>query len=427
MESVDKYYDTHVKSIFSNIVKLLDEDALRKIVWSETFYLKMCMENQPPSVRDRFRELVTQNRIEIVGGGIVLNDEANPDLEMLVRQLDLGHQYLHENFAIERIKVGWQIDSYGHSAITPSLWSRFGYEYLVINKVNINFKNELKESGNLEFIWRGADLGDDDEIFTHLIYEDHTITDLSDSIHFKNCFIFGQIGDEIVSTCLKKLFDLVKQRAGGYKTDKIMMIVGDDYYFSKQEEGRNLFQKIERLRNYANEKFIDIKIKIATPTEYFEAVKEQKAKYSTYDGDFFPYQTFMGDEPLFWTGYFSTRPALKQLISETHSLVRAAELAKSMIHSETFDSNDSSLALHHNIMTGACKSIVAEEYKSLLLSEQNRANTAIHDVIKSVIKNIDISYDIAVPYKVMILFNPLNWDKVSLVVFESENYLEIKT
>lgn len=71
---------------------------------------------------------------------------------MVTRQLENGHQFLYEEFGIEKVRVGWQIDPFGHSALTPSLWSRFGYEYLVINRIDQEFKDQLISSSDLEFI-----------------------------------------------------------------------------------------------------------------------------------------------------------------------------------------------------------------------------------------------------------------------------------
>ena len=73
--------------------------------------------------------------------------------------LDAGHQFLR-NLGIPEPKVAWQIDPFGHSALTPSLFRKFGYDFLVINRVSDIWKEVLIQDGNLEFVWAGSDLGE---------------------------------------------------------------------------------------------------------------------------------------------------------------------------------------------------------------------------------------------------------------------------
>jgi hypothetical protein len=47
---------------------------------------------------------------------------------------------------------------------------KFGYEALVINRIDENFKKQMQQNGDLEFMWTGADLGVQTPILTHVLY-----------------------------------------------------------------------------------------------------------------------------------------------------------------------------------------------------------------------------------------------------------------
>jgi len=70
-----------------------------------------------------------------------------------------------------------------------------------------------------------------------------------------------------------------------------MMIYGEDFFFKEINEARYNYEKLEMMRDYLEDtKMIKkFKIIIATPSEYFEAIKKTNKKYSVYNGDFFPY------------------------------------------------------------------------------------------------------------------------------------------
>jgi len=60
--------------------------------------------------------------------------------------------------------------------------------------------------------------------------------------------------------------------------------------------------------NYVNNHFPGIKLIYSTPRTYMEAINKLNKKYSVKSDDFFPYAN---DPNSFWTGYFTTRPAIK--------------------------------------------------------------------------------------------------------------------
>lgn len=90
----------------------------------------------------------------ICWGGWSQHDEANPDPIAMINQMSYGHDYLLKNFGITP-KVAWQIDPFGHSSVTPSLFQQMGFEALVINRIHHGLKDFFKGKQTMEFLWRG--------------------------------------------------------------------------------------------------------------------------------------------------------------------------------------------------------------------------------------------------------------------------------
>lgn len=79
------------------------------------------------------------------------------------------------NFGIQP-RVAWQIDPFGHSKITPSIFKMMGYDSLVINRIHHAVKSYLKRKKGMEFIWNGSDIGcnPDCAMFTHVLHHHYS-------------------------------------------------------------------------------------------------------------------------------------------------------------------------------------------------------------------------------------------------------------
>lgn len=156
------------------------KDERRRFVWSETSFFSKWYESLGPTDK-RLRDvhlLVETGRLEFVGGGWVQHDEANPGPEEVVNQIATGHEWLVRHFGERgRPRVGWQIDPFGHSALTPALFSRLGYDAVVINRIHHKAKAELKRTRDMEFVWDVEEAssgsgggGGGEGIFAHVLH-----------------------------------------------------------------------------------------------------------------------------------------------------------------------------------------------------------------------------------------------------------------
>ena len=169
---------------------------------------------------------------------------------------------------------------------------------------------------------------------------------------------------------------------------------------------------IEVLKIHATE----LNIAFATASDYFQAVESENVTFSVYEGDFLPYiSKTIRSRSISWTGFYSSRPSLKSLIYEAHSLVRTAEITTALIFKKQFAANNVSLALHHDAITGTCRSQVEADYKKRLVYDMQASEDKIREAYSSIITCSLKPLMIPSPYKAFVIYNPINWKLEKLV------------
>ncbi|CAG5096373.1 Oidioi.mRNA.OKI2018_I69.XSR.g14587.t1.cds [Oikopleura dioica] len=111
-----------------------------------------------------------------------------------------------------------------------------------------------------------------------------------------------------------------KQRAH-FKGNNIMMTMGSDFQY------RNAFmwyKNLDKLIKYVNAADVGLNLIYSTPSCYMKAKNEELNDLEEVVDDFFPY----ADGPhMFWTGYFTSRAALKRYVRETNVFLATCKLA----------------------------------------------------------------------------------------------------
>ncbi len=130
-----------------SVVRIMDEQPDIKFTCSSAALYRWIDETDPGLFK-RLQELVREQRWEIVGGWEVQSDAIICRPETLVRQAAYGKQYLQDRFGVD-VRIGYCVDSFGHSAGLPGILRNSGMEYYVFTR-----PFALKE---LLFDWRGAD------------------------------------------------------------------------------------------------------------------------------------------------------------------------------------------------------------------------------------------------------------------------------
>ena len=81
------------------------------------------------------RNLVKEGRFEFINGGWVSGDEACPTYEEQIFNMMAGHTFLKRTFGITPKHV-WHPDSFGHSAVTPEIFAKMGFETISFARIN---------------------------------------------------------------------------------------------------------------------------------------------------------------------------------------------------------------------------------------------------------------------------------------------------
>ena len=66
---------------------------------------------------------------------MVSSDEACTDYADIIRNFELGHAFLMEEFGIKP-KIGWQLDPFGHSSANAEIFAELGLEAMVFARIN---------------------------------------------------------------------------------------------------------------------------------------------------------------------------------------------------------------------------------------------------------------------------------------------------
>jgi len=369
MGSNSSIQDASVQYILDSVMYSLAENPDRKFIYVESAFFWRWWNEQTDSKKSQVRDFVSKGQLEFINGGWCMNDEATTYYESIIDQMTLGHRLLREEFGITP-KVAWHIDPFGHSANQASLFSRMGFEGFIFTRIDYQDKQNRINNKNLEFVWRASPtLGSESDLFCHVTSGHYSPPD---DFNFER-------GDDPIQDD-PNLYDMnVQQRcdqfaqemyetATYYQTPEILVLWGDDFQYSNANLN---FKNIDKIIKYINNNYdkYGINAKYSTPSLYLEAVNSYDLEWTVKYDDFFPYAD--GDHS-YWTGYYTSRPALKGYERQMNSLLHSSEklytlapqFAKNASYLNEVEEFGRSIALaqHHDAVAGTEKQHVANDY-----------------------------------------------------------------
>ncbi len=374
-ESFQEYYDQQVHNIIDSMLVALSRSSNRKFVWEETSFLAKWWQNATDDQKHLMRKLIDEERLEMIGGGWVMHDEAVNNAATILNQMALGLKYLNETLSV-RPKYEWHIDPFGHSLMMPELYTALQYDAIVINRIPDHIKQRMRIEQGLEFYWKSSLTNA--TMFTHVL-----------DMHYATPLILGQTIKEkalsLATTCLNRL--------KWYKTDQVLIPFGGDFDFQNATDN---FLKMEELMSYINQHpdIFNLTIQFSTLNDYFSVVmSNDSSSFQTLtDVDFFPYIAcypcfsetcggFIGSvipcgiqtPDAYWSGYYSSKPVQKLLAREQESLLSVLdnlnvvypyyyEDMMSLVQSRKVQS----LLSHHDAITGTSFPPAYDDYNNKL-------------------------------------------------------------
>eukprot|EP00347_Sterkiella_histriomuscorum_P014208 403361757 len=405
LETFENYYVNNVSPILDSLIPTLEDNPEYRFNWAEVGFLQRWWSVQNKATQKRFQKLVQDGKIQFVGGGWVQHDEALVSYSDAIVQLEAGWAFLWDKFGIKP-HVAWQLDPFGYSAITPTLFSEYGFDTLFMTRVGTYVKQDLRDKGHLQFIWEGQ--RPDQKLFVHVNQgELYTVTP---KIHYDQRIIgetchLKDIEEENLECLDFFVQDIVENFMNttdlhSSNEDKIFHIpalFGDDFAYQKAQDTFYYIDQLSKLLSkFSLEKFgIQMDIRYSTVDEYLQAIHSDTKTYPVYQGDFFPYMQVLNCDDIeclegkrmdYWSGYYSTKPGLKQEIKDLLQMQRNSEklfafsqfvqyLAsqevdqKPIIEIMNRTREAASILLHHDAITGTQTQHVKKDY------EQRISNT----------------------------------------------------
>uniref|UniRef100_A0A4W6E549 Alpha-mannosidase n=1 Tax=Lates calcarifer TaxID=8187 RepID=A0A4W6E549_LATCA len=391
LKTVDQYYygdrndiqHAGVQYILDSVVDQLLKNPDRRFIYVETAFFYRWWKQQSSSMQQTVKQLVNEGRLEFVNGGWCMSDEATTHYSAVIDQMTMGLRFLNETFGpCGRPRVAWHIDPFGHAREHASMFAQMGYDGFFFGRLDYQDRARRMIDKEQELLWRASDsltppMAD---LFTGILpngynppqgfcwdqsCDDPPIRDDPD------------LEDYNVDDVVNRFLTIASAQAAVYKTNHIIMTMGSDF----QYENANLWYKnLDKLIHYVNAQQangIKVNVLYSTPSCYLQELHRANLTWSLKTDDFFPYADDAHD---FWTGYFTSRPALKRYerISNSNLQVTCNQLevlggpvsrnghfGEGDIFSPLtvkLNSQTMAVAQHHDAVSGTEKQHVANDY-----------------------------------------------------------------
>ncbi|ESO95060.1 hypothetical protein LOTGIDRAFT_188902 [Lottia gigantea] len=412
------YYRQQTKLIFENMVPKLEEDGRRKFMYAEMSFFSLWWDEIDDSKKARVKKLIQKGQLEIITGGWVMTDEANSHYFAMIDQLIEGHQWLNGTLGVKP-KAGWSIDPFGYSSTMAYILREADFSNMLIQRVHYSIKKYLAKEKSLEFMWRQQwDQEGSTDILCHLMPFYSYDAPHSCGPDPKICCQFDfmrlpnnkyrcpwklnpvAITDNNVGERVNLLIDQYKKKAQLYRSDVLLVPLGDDFRYDTPTEWDLQFNNYQKMIDYLNvHPELKTELQFGTLSDYFAAVYERnnvdeggRPQVPTLSGDFFSYAD---REDNYWSGYYTSRPFYKHLDRVTEYHLRSAEVifttalayAKNNMAanfpSATFMQylvearRNLGLFQHHDGITGTSKEFVVVDYGKRLVQSINNLKRLI--------------------------------------------------
>ncbi|XP_012923864.1 lysosomal alpha-mannosidase isoform X5 [Heterocephalus glaber] len=155
-----------------------------------------------------------------------------------------------------------------------------------------------------------------------------------------------------------------------YRTNHTVMTMGSDFQYENANMWFKNLDKLIQLVNMQQANGSRVHVLYSTPACYLWELNKANLTWSVKEDDFFPY----ADGPhMFWTGYFSSRPALKryerlsynflQVCNQLEALVGPAANVGPYGYGDSAPLNEAMAVLqHHDAVSGTSRQHVANDY-----------------------------------------------------------------
>ncbi|XP_041641943.1 lysosomal alpha-mannosidase [Cheilinus undulatus] len=384
LKTVDQYYygdrndiqHAGVQYILDSVVDQLLKNPDRRFIYVETSFFYRWWKQQSASMQQTVKQLVNEGRLEFVNGGWCMSDEATTHYSAVIDQMTIGLRFLNDTFGpCGRPRVAWHIDPFGHAREHASMFAQMGYDGFFFGRLDYQDRFRRMSAKEQELLWRASDsltppMAD---LFTGILPNGYNPPEgfcWDQSCSDAPIRDDPDLEDYNVDDVVTRFLSIASSQSMVYKTNHIIMTMGSDF----QYENANLWYKnLDKLIHYVNAqqaKGIKVNVLYSTPSCYLQELHRANSSWALKTDDFFPYADDAHD---FWTGYFTSRPALKRYERVSNSNLQTCNqlevLGGAVSRSGPFGNGDSqtlkkamAVAQHHDAVSGTEKQHVANDY-----------------------------------------------------------------
>ncbi|XP_010640224.2 epididymis-specific alpha-mannosidase [Fukomys damarensis] len=340
--TVQESMRAYAANVYSTVVTELARGQQRRFIAVEQEFFRLWWDGVASQrQKQQVRRLLDQGRLEFVLGGQVMHDEAVTHLDDQILQLTEGHGFLYETFGV-RPRFSWQVDPFGASATTPTLFALAGFHAHLISRIDYNLKDAMQEAQGLQFVWRGSpSLAAQQEIFTHVMDQfsyctpSHLPFSNRSGFYWNGVAVFPEpppdgvypnmsepVTPANIALYAQALVANVKQRAAWFRTPHVLWPWGcDKQFFNATVQFANMDLLLEHINSRAAQ--LGVMLEYATLGDYFHALHQLNSTWGIRDHrDFLPYAS---EQLHAWTGFYTSRSALKGLARQASALLYAGE------------------------------------------------------------------------------------------------------
>lgn len=244
-------------------------------------------------------------------------------------------------------------------------------------------------------IWRPFfdHLGKDAEIFTNVFYDFYYApSGFQVDARNNDAPVIDNVLLETYNVDKKaeQLKDFLVGMNETYRTNHLFLPWGGDFWYSNAMYD---FDSTDRLIKYFNKQGYNFTLKYSTPSQYVKAVHDADIEWPTNYDDMMPYADRSND---YWSGYFTSRPNLKEYIRKTSKQFHAqsklfalgvlnstvADMDVEAVMNSTMINFDAiGVTQHHDAITGTSKQLVADDYAERLYKALTMTSYPYKEVI----------------------------------------------
>ena len=373
LQTVDQYYVgidhfNGVKYILDTVVQELSKDPTKRFIYVEMAFFWRWWREQDDATRHVVKGLVSNGQLEFINGGWSMNDEAATHYNAIVDQMTLGFKFLEDTFgSCARPRVAWHIDPFGHSKEQANLFAEMGFDGFFFARLDYDDKNKRLKEKTMEMLWKPRP---NQTLFTGALFGPlygppegfcYEASYCSDPPIVDDPNLKEYNADERVAAFVEVALNQAKY----FRTNNIMLTMGMDFNYAN---AHIWFSNMDKLIRLVNANSSQIHVLYSTPSCYLKALNEAQLTWPTKNDDFFPYAN---DPHAFWTGYFTSRPALKGMIRQANNLLQVckqmdASLAGNASENVAVLSRAVGVNQHHDAVTGTAKQAVTFDYAERL-------------------------------------------------------------